>query len=223
MPYLEIIAMTLEDALEAQAGGATSLELVDNLALGGLTPPLDVVQAIRDKISLHLRAMVRPHANSFVYSAHDVEQMLAAIEAFKRMGVNGIVFGALHPDRGVDLALTAQIALAATPLELTFHRAIDESRDAHEAIPALKGIAQRILTSGLKPTVWEGRATIRGWIEQYGHAIRFACGGGLRIENLAETVQAIGAPEYHFGTAAQTNHVVDSAKVRQILEIINAA
>src|SRR5262249_4728861 len=109
---------------------------------------------------------------------------------------------------------------AAAPLEMTFHRAIDVSKNAESAIPLLKGLVQRILTSGLAENVWDGRATIRAWIEKYGHDFIFACGGGIRFEQLEEIVRATDVPEIHVGTAAQTNHVVDSAKVRQILEII---
>jgi len=223
MRKLEVIAATLEDAKQAQAGGATSLELVQNLAAGGLTPSLELVKAIRDEVTIHLRVIVRPHATSFVYSLADVELMLRDVDTLKQIGVEGIVFGALHANSTVGLDLTEQIARAASPLEMTFHRAIDASQNAETALPLLKGTVQRILTSGQADNVWDGRAKLSKWVKEYGQDFIIACGGGIRIEQLGEIVRTVNAPEYHLGTAVQTNYVVDSAKVRQVLEIINSA
>lgn len=217
---LEVIAATVEDAIQAQQGGASSVEVVQNLAVGGLTPPLEVVQAIRDAVTIQIRVIVRPHAERFIFSPEDIDQMMSDIETLKKIGADGVVFGALHPDSTISLELTSQIASAAHPLEMTFHRAIDVSRDAEHALPKLKGIAQRILTSGLADNVWEGRAMIKTWVEQYGSDFLFACGGDIRAEQLAEIVRITNAPEYHVGTAAQTDQRVDSAKVRYLLETI---
>ncbi len=221
MRKLEVIVLTLEDARQAQMGGAHSLEIVQDLAVGGLTPLLAVVQSIRDQVKLHLRVIVRPHARNFVYSPEEIDLILMDIDKLRRIGVEGIVFGALHPDSTIDLVQTAQIAHAAHPLEVTFHRAIDVSKDAVQALPALKRITQRVLTSGLAETVWEGRAVIRVWVEQYSQQLTVACGGGIRLEQLSAIVHATDAPEYHVGRAAQTDQVVDSAKVRQLVQIIN--
>ncbi len=221
MRKLEVIAMTLEDAIQAQAGGATSLELCQDLPVGGLTPPLDVIRAIREKTAIHIRVLVRPHARSFVYSSHDMDVILRDIDTLKQIGVDGVVFGALHPDDTVNVELTRQVADVVRPLEMTFHRAIDVCKNADEALPYLKGLVSRILTSGTAESVWEGRDTIRRWIAQYGRDFLFACGGGIRAENLLETVRATEAHEYHVGTAARTNQVVDAAKVRSMLETIN--
>jgi copper homeostasis protein len=222
MRKLEVIASTLEDAIQGQAGGADSLELCVNLAVGGLTPPLEIVQKIRDAVAVYLRVLMRPHADSFIYSTQDVEQIIRDVEALKKIGVDGIVFGALRSDDTVDLDLTHQIAATIHPLEMTFHRALDVCKNADQVVPQLKGTAQRILTSGTADSVWQGRDKIRTWIAEHGSDFIFACGGGIRLENLAETVQATQAPEYHVGTAAQTHKIVDSVKVRQIRETINA-
>jgi copper homeostasis protein len=220
---LEIIAASIEDAIQAQAGGASSLELVQNLAVGGLTPSLELVKAIRDAVNISLRVILRPHADSFMYSPADMELILKDIDALKKIGADGIVFGALHEDKAVDVNMTSQIARAAYPLEMTFHRAIDVSRDADIALPMLKGMIQRILTSGQADNVWDGRVKIGEWVAEYGQDFTFASGGGIRLEQLEAIVQATDAPEYHLGTAVQTNGIVDSTKVRSALQIIYAA
>ncbi len=220
MRRLEIIATSAADAIQAHAGGASSIEVVENMTVGGLTPALELVQAIRAAVTIPIRVIVRPHAGNFRYSAQEIDRMLGDVEALKRVGVNGIVFGALKADNSVDLALTAQIAQAAQPLELTFHRAIDLSRDASTALPMLIPLVQRILTSGLADNVWEGRHMIGQWVARYGDRVTFACGGGLLLEQLAEVVRTTSAPEYHFGSAARTNLQVDERKVRQMRQVL---
>jgi copper homeostasis protein len=218
---LEVIALTVADAVNAQRGGASSLELVQNLALGGLTPTLDMVQAIRAAVTIPLRVIVRPHADNFVYSATDIAQIVKDVMALKQIGADGIVFGALHTDDTIDMALTTQIAHLCRPLEFTFHRAIDVCRDPDQALPPFGGLIQRLLTSGHATNVWDGRETIRDWVTRYGSQFTIACGGGVRFEQLAALVTAVGAPEYHVGTAAQTDGVVDADKVAQMVALIN--
>lgn len=221
MRKLEVIALTVADAVQAQSGGASSLELVADLAAGGLTPALDRVQAIRDAVSLPLRVIVRPHATSFVYSEADIAQILNDTATLKQIGADGIVFGALTADGTVNQALTAQVIRAAQPLEFTFHRAIDVCADPDQALAQFGGLIQRLLTSGHASAVWEGRATIGGWVTRFGSQFTIACGGGIRSEQLADLVSLTNAPEYHVGTAAQTDQQVDAAKVARMVALIN--
>ena len=221
MRNLEVIASTVADAVQAQQGGASSLELVQNLAVGGLTPALSMVKAIREAVTIPLRVIVRPHADSFVYSRTDIAQIVNDVTSLKQIGADGIVFGALQSDDTVDLALTTQIANLSQPLEFTFHRAIDVCRDPAQALLQFNGLIQRLLTSGHASDVWAGRATIRQWVAQYNTQFTIACGGGVRLNQLVELVAATNASEYHVGTAAQTDSVVDASKVAQMVELIN--
>jgi copper homeostasis protein len=223
MRNLEIIAMTVEDARRARTGGASSLELVRDMALGGLTPSLDIVTAIRDAVPLPLRVILRPHAGQFTYSEAEIGIVLSEIERLKAIGVEGVVFGALFPEGTVDLATSERIARAAAPLEFTFHRAIDVSRDSSSALPKIAAFSQRLLTSGLADNVWDGRETIHNWVQAYGSQMTVAAGGGLRVANLAEVIRLTDAPEYHFGSAARTDGVVDISKVEDIVSILMEA
>src|ERR1051326_4745406 len=56
---LEVIVCCVADAVEAQKGGASRLEVVRDLDRGGLTPSIQLVQAIKDAVDLPLRVMVR--------------------------------------------------------------------------------------------------------------------------------------------------------------------
>src|ERR1043166_4426106 len=56
---LEGIGCCVADAVEAQKGGASRLEVVRELDRGGLKPSIPLGQAIKDAVDLPLRVMVR--------------------------------------------------------------------------------------------------------------------------------------------------------------------
>ena len=62
---LEVIACSVEDAIQAEEGGADRLEIVSDLDVGGLTPPLELVREIRSEVNLPLRVMLREEAGIF--------------------------------------------------------------------------------------------------------------------------------------------------------------
>jgi copper homeostasis protein len=218
MYRLEVIATTLEEALEAQAGGALSIEVIEDLSVGGITPSMNIVRAIRDAVTIDMNVMVRPHARSFVYSAQDVELIAAQAQELARIGVPTVVFGALLRNGEVDLALTRQVMDIAK--RITFHRALDETVNPTASLESLKGIATRILCSGGAPNIWDGRAQMGIWVNQFPE-FTFACAGGVTFENLSELVRVTQAQEYHVGSAARTNGIVDREKVRALVAAIN--
>ncbi|MFN8374118.1 MAG: copper homeostasis protein CutC [Anaerolineae bacterium] len=215
MVQLEVIVTTLAEARAAVAGGALSLEIIEDLSVGGLTPPLEVVRAIRDAVTVDLNVMLRPHARSFVYTPQDIEVIHQQAQAIARIGVTSVVFGALTPDGDADLALTRQVAAAAAT-GLTFHRALDETRAPAAALDSLQGIATRILCSGGAANIWDGRTTMRQWVRTFPQ-FTFACAGGVTLENLPELVRVTQAQQIHVGTAARTNGTVDREKVRALV------
>src|ERR1043165_8049738 len=56
---LEVIVCCVADAVEAQKGGASRLEVVRELDRGGLKPSIQLIQAIKDAVDLPLLVMVR--------------------------------------------------------------------------------------------------------------------------------------------------------------------
>src|SRR5689334_20824832 len=110
---LEVIACSVADALAAQRGGASRLEVVRDLDRGGLTPPVELVRAIKDAVDLPLRVMVRESGGYAIGGDAELARLCAAAEAFAKLGVDGLVLGFLQ-DGAVDLELTARV-LAAAP------------------------------------------------------------------------------------------------------------
>ena len=50
---LEVIACSVEDAIEARRGGADRLEVISHFEVGGLTPPLELVREICQAVHCH--------------------------------------------------------------------------------------------------------------------------------------------------------------------------
>ncbi|KAG9103988.1 hypothetical protein FRC06_006427 [Ceratobasidium sp. 370] len=128
---LEVCVDSLESAIAAIEGGADRLEICGNLALcGGSTPSVGLVRLIRKRFPLvPLMVMVRPRVGDFVYTSQEFETMLEDVSVFRTLGVKGMVFGVLTPDGSVDVGRCARLAEAASPTEVTFHRAFDLAAD----------------------------------------------------------------------------------------------
>ena len=65
---LEICCGSIDDALQAQAGGADRIELCSALFLGGLTPSLGTLQYARQQLRIPIIAMVRPRGGGICYT-----------------------------------------------------------------------------------------------------------------------------------------------------------
>ncbi len=220
MTTLEIAVTTVEDAVNAAAGGAESVELSYNLAVGGLTPKYKVTKAVRDAIKIPLYVILRIHAESFRYSEQQIDGMLSDIQVMQQLGVDGVVFGVVDETNRIDVALIKQIVEAAKPLPVTLHRALDESREPEKALEALAGIVPRVLTSGPAKTAWDGREGLKRWVEGFGKQYTFVSSGSLTLEQLPNYIQYVKPDTVHLGSAARTNGVVDVEKVRQLKAIV---
>lgn len=150
MRTLEVIATSVEDAIAAAAGGADRIEVIADPAVGGLTPPLSLVEDIMDAVSLDIQVMIRPHARSFVYTEQELSYMAGQISAIRSLGRPGIVVGCLTDAGEVDERGLAFLLSYAPGMDVTFHRALDEAADllaAYKAVARFSAV-RRVLTSG---------------------------------------------------------------------------
>lgn len=226
-PLLEVIVMDAADAVAAEQGGADNLEVVRDLNVGGLTPYADTLKAIRAAVSIPLNVMVRPHARDFIYLPDEVEMILREVEQVIRLGADGIVFGAITPERDADVSLFRKLADLCRGIKpdvvITFHRAIEEVRDPESALEQLRGVTDRVLCSGWTARSGKNdRSLLREWVKRYGSDIHFACGSGVTLDSVRKVALMTGAPEVHVGTGAQTNGAVDQAKVQAFVDVLAA-
>ena len=195
----EACVESFEEAKLAEQKGATRIELCSDLANDGLTPSVELMRETCQKLQIPVMVMARPRAGNFVYSDAEVEQMKTAIDAAKKAGAAGVVFGLLTSDNKIDEKNTRILTEYAQPLPVTFHKAIDELEDPVEGVRILKMIPgiKRILTSGGKATAIEGSETIRRMIEMAEDKIIILVAGKVLSSNLEQIRELTGATELH--------------------------
>lgn len=206
----------LADAQAAARGGADRLELCADLAVGGTTPSVEVVRAVKGRVFIPVFAMARPRGGSFVYSAAEVQQTLDDIERMIAAGADGVVVGALTSDTEIDLTALRGFVARAGGVPVTFHRAFDETLEFARALETLidAGV-QRVLTAGGKGTALEGAARLGSLVEQAGDRIAILAGGKVRGNNARELIARTGVRELHArceSNAAQIAEIVDVAR-----------
>ena len=194
----EACVESFEKALEAQNKGANRIELCENLAVGGTTPSYGTVKICLEKLNIPIFPMVRARGGNFNYSKDEIEIMKEDIKLFKEIGVKGIVLGCLTNDNKIDLETTKELVDLAYPMEVTFHKAIDEISNPLDYIDALIDIGiKRILTSGGKATALEGKDLINDMIRKSNKKLKIVVAGKVTKENLSELSSLISSDEFH--------------------------
>jgi copper homeostasis protein len=197
---LEIAVASFERALAAERGGADRLELCADLETGGLTPSVKLIRQVRSAIKLPIHVLVRPRTGNFVYTLDEFVQIKEEITAIGGEDVQGIVTGLLLPDGSVDVQRTRELVALASPMQVTFHRAFDETKDLAAALEdvVVTG-AHRILTSGSAANAPAGASLLRTLIQQASSRLTILPGGGLHAGNIAEVARVTGGRELHTG------------------------
>jgi copper homeostasis protein len=200
---LEISVETVERALAAERGGADRIELCSELAQGGLTPSVELMGEVRERVRVPIFAMIRPRGGDFVYSDVEFAEMQREIKTAARVGIDGVVLGILDADRSVDIERTRRLVELARPEPVTFHRAFDASADLRTALEdVIRTGARRILTSGGARTAPEALPLLAELVQAAGERIVIVPGSGINGRNVAEVAQCSGAREFHSGLSS---------------------
>ncbi|MBO1308331.1 copper homeostasis protein CutC [Enterococcus sp. 669A] len=189
-------------AIKADAG---RIELCDNLAVGGTTPSLGVIEetlAYANEKHVPVMTMIRPRGGDFIYNDLELKIMETDLIHAKNAGTDGVVFGCLTEDNEVDEEALEILLGNSIGLQTTFHMAFD-------AIPKEKqfetidwfvklGI-DRILSHGgpLSQPIEESLAHLKELIDYADGRITIFPGGGITYENLDKIVQTLGVKEAH--------------------------
>lgn len=222
---LEIIGMTVEDAKIIEDCGADRIELVSALTEGGLTPSFGLIERVVNSVKIPVNVMIRHHAKSFTYSEEDITIMQKDISIIKDIGANGVVFGMLDKNNNIDEKNLNVLLECCDNLDVTFHRAIDES-SIMDSIKILKDYNKitNILTSGGKGNIVDNIQTINNMILNSNH-IKILLGGGLNFSNIEKIKELTKASNFHFGTAIRINNSpfedIDKQRLKQLVNIIS--
>ncbi len=225
---LEVIATTLKDVRELNQMDVDRIELCEEMDKDGLTPGRELIQEAIRESGIPVNVMVRPHDDSFSYSANEIDQMVLDIEFVKSAGANGIVIGAVTKEGLVDISALEKLIAAAGNMEVTFHKAFDEIEDQMEALRTLNRYSEinTVLTSGgagssinnieqLKLLVYSGKES----------GITVMPGGGLNLENAEEVCDTVKPSAIHFGTGVREdgsfNSSVSEEKINRLNQIFS--
>ncbi|MET9895986.1 copper homeostasis protein CutC [Streptomyces sp. NPDC006465] len=204
---LEVIALGVEDAVAAQAGGADRLELVTDMAADGLTPSAETFAGIRASVDIALRVMLRLSDGFAAGGAAGADALVRAAGGMRAAGADEFVLGFLDEHGGPDLAVLERIVAELDGCRWTFHRAIDRAadRDAlRKQLADLPGL-DAYLTAGSPAGVDDGLSTLvteaaRGG--EPGYEPTIMVGGGLRLDHVPR-LRAAGLDAFHIGGAAR--------------------
>jgi copper homeostasis protein len=229
---IELCAASIEAIEIAKKLNIDRIELCQDLEQGGLTPSAGMIQyAISKEIETHV--LIRPRAGGFNYSDMELEVILNDIQIAKQLGAKGIVVGVLQDNFELDILKLQRIKAVSGDLELTFHRAFDESIDWRKSMDALIELGfNRILTSGFASNVEIGMDILKQMTAYAKDRIEIMPGGGVSAANVNKLISYTLPAGIHFsGTTKQildedshfseTVLVVDEKRVKRILDNIS--
>lgn len=201
---IEICAGSVESAIAASKGGAHRIELCSALSEGGLTPSQAMIEYVKTNLKIETFVLIRPRAGDFSYSRAEFEVMKSDIFSAKVKGADGIVIGMINTDGTVDTCRIKEVIEMARPMQVTFHRAFDLTRNPFEALETIIELGcQRILTSGQASSAPAGAALIAELVQQAGSRIIIMPGGGINASNLMDLFAVTRAAEFHLSAATQ--------------------
>lgn len=182
---IEIVATSVQSAINTEKAGADRIELCSELAVGGITPSYGLMRQVLEKISIPVFVLVRPRSGNFVYSDDEFEIIKKDIQICKELGCAGIVSGVLNEDNSIDLIRTKELIELSKPLSFTFHRAFDLTPNPFDDLEKLIEIGtERILSSGQSDSAEKGLNVLVELKEKAQNRITILPGGGVNAENV---------------------------------------
>ncbi len=196
-PILEICAADIGSVSAAAAGGADRIELCCALSEGGLTPSIGMITEALKVPGIKVNVLIRPRSGDFIYSESEFLTMLSDIDTCLKLGVNGVVLGALTPDGSIDVENCRRMIKVSEGLHRTFHRAFDMCRNPQDAAKQIINLGfDHILTSGQAQAALAGADLIHNLVKDFS-GISFIAAGGINHDNVKQIMDLTGADEIH--------------------------
>lgn len=232
---IEICANSFASAQAAQAGGASRIELCENLSVGGLTPSYYLIERVFKELDIPVHVLIRPRSGDFIYTTKEINRMLNSIAFCKKIGCTGVVSGALTSERTIDTAATKRLIETAKGMEFTFHRAFDCVIDPVESVSLLLNLGvTRLLSSGQQNRAVDGLDMLKKLKILSKGGLQIMPGSGINSEN-AIAFKNAGFKTIHFSATKKinttkanaglfSNEVIgtsDEVEIRRIIKILS--
>lgn len=224
MKLLEVIVTSVDEACAAERGGAARLELLRDLQVEGLTPALELAEAVLASVSIPVRVMVRESPEFSIRDDSEIHLLQRHAEEFSKLPVDGLVLGFIRNGR-IDTRALELVLASGRGRQATFHRAIEAATDSREAIRELTRYSQidRVLING-GAGPWEKRIAVLEDLQRVaGTRLRILTGGGVNENALPLLVNSELLQEFHVGSAARdSSGRVSSARVAKLRKILDS-
>ncbi|WP_404327960.1 copper homeostasis protein CutC [Companilactobacillus paralimentarius] len=203
--YKEVAVENFTNIPTAVLKGANRIELNDNLAVGGTTPSLGVLQEstkyLQEK-SIPVVEMIRPRGGDFVYNDLEIKMMEADLFQAQKLGVDGVAFGALTPDGDLDEDAMEQLIAGSAGMQIVFHMAFDALAEDNKKSTInwlVDHDVDRILTHGgpLTTPIDQTIDKIKEYVDYAAGRITILPGGGVNYQNCDTIAEKLGVKEVH--------------------------
>ena len=217
---LEVIGFDLTSCAIAERCGADRIELCANPHEGGTTPSYGTIAVARDTTSIELFPIIRPRGGDFLYSDREFQAMAHDVDQCRQLGCDGVVIGMLLKDGRIDVARCAELIRCAGLMQVTFHRAFDESIEWKRSLDVLIELGfKRVLTSGSAKSVEQGMAHLTEMAAYANGKIEIMAGGGVHAGNIGKLAEIPQLAGIHFSATQKVLLDEDSAFSETILKI----
>lgn len=195
---LEVCVDSAESAESAARGGATRLELCENLVIGGTSPCEDLFRMVRERVDIPIRVLLRPRFGDFLYTDAEFELLRRQVKRFAALGADGVVIGVLTADGALDEPRMAELISLAGGCGVTLHRAFDVCRDPFEALEAARRLGvDTILTSGQRAICAKGAVLLHELIKRSAGSPQILVGAGVNADVIRALQPLTGADAFH--------------------------
>jgi copper homeostasis protein len=223
---LEVIATCLEDVKRIEKAGGNRIELISSYTEGGLTPSYAFIKKAVDAVQIPVHVMIRPHAKSFTYTEEEIEMMKEDIVVAQNLGAAGVVLGVLNEQNEVDEEKLVDLLSVVDGINVTYHRAIDDTENPVEAMKVLKKFNKvtHVLTSGGQGNVVDNIPVLAAMQKESEGNIQLVVGSGVTKENVKQLLDETGISQAHVGTAVREGKScfseIDPNLVQELVQII---
>lgn len=231
MAKLEIIVDTWQDALAAEAGGATQLDLKADFSKGGVTPSAGMIEKVCNTAQIPVMVIIRPHARYWRMTDEDITVMCSDIRLARKLGAEHFLLGCLDESDEIDTEAFISFLAAAQDGALHCHLVWEHTPDPLRTLDQLIELGVKtVRTTGGEGLSGKAEQNIEAILSYAAHAqdrIDLFLAGGVNAGNVETMIAGTGLTNIHVGSGARTpetpNGIVLEDNVRRIRKAVDRA